>query len=258
MRTLTELYSMPGIMLTAHRGASFEDAENTFSAFRTAVEAGADMIEFDVRMTRDGVPVILHDQTVDRTSEGTGRPEDHTLAELKAWNFTMFSKGERRAEPLHPGESIPTFEEVLAEFHEQIAMNIQVYADPAGVEEICRLYLRYGMPDRAYLTIADIAVAEMVRRISPAINICLTPGWAERALPEKLKLCSDFGCRFVQPVHNTVTPETFKTCCDLGLRANVFFADTAADALKLMDMGASGFLTNRIREMRQAFPAASN
>ena len=135
MRTLTELFETSDIVWTAHRGASFEDAENTLSGFRRAVAAGADMIEFDVRMSRDGVPVILHDKTIDRTSDGTGRPEEWTLAELKQREFTYFSRGERLQKPLHPGESIPTFEEVLAEFRDLAAMNIQDNAGPEGLSE---------------------------------------------------------------------------------------------------------------------------
>ena len=68
-RTLSDLYRDPDyFMITAHRGASFEFPENTVLAMRKAVEAGADMIEFDLRGTADGVPLLLHDETIDRTS----------------------------------------------------------------------------------------------------------------------------------------------------------------------------------------------
>ena len=253
MRLLSELHNTADLIWTAHRGAAFDDAENTLAGFRRAVADGADMIEFDVRMTRDGIPVILHDREVDRTSDMTGRPEDHLLAELKKGNFTYFSRNERLEKPLHSGESIPTFEEVLAEFGNQVCMNIQVYTGMAGLEELCRLYLKYGMTDKAYLTIANMAEADFVRRLSPEIEICLTPGWEDRTKPEKLQLCADFGCRFVQPVWNCVTPETFQVCRELGLRPNVFFADSAEEAERMITMGACGFLTNRIGDMKKAF-----
>ena len=253
MRLLSELHQTPDLVWTAHRGASFDDAENTLAGFRRAVADGADIIEFDVRMSRDGVPVILHDRTVDRTSNMTGRPEDHLLSELKKGEFTYFSRGERLEKPLHPGESIPAFEEVLQEFQNQACMNIQVYASRDGLAEICRLYLKYNMVDKAFLTIADRGDAEFVRQYSPDIEICLTPGWAERAEPENLRMCADFGCRFVQPVWDSVTPETFQICRELNLRTNVFFADNAEDAKHMIDMGAGGFLTNRIGDMKKVF-----
>ena len=101
MKTLTELYSDRGrFMITAHRGASFEFPENTAHAMRKAVEAGADMIEFDLRGTADGVPVLLHDETIDRTSDGRGMPEEHSLDELKKLNFSFWLQGMRREAPV--------------------------------------------------------------------------------------------------------------------------------------------------------------
>jgi hypothetical protein len=128
-----------------------------------------------------------------------------------------------------------------------------VYASRDGLAEICRLYLKYQMMDKGFLTIADMGDAEFVRQYSPDIEICLTPGWEERAEPENLRLCADFGCRFVQPVWNCVTPETFQVCRELNLRPNVFFADTAEEADRMIAMGACGFLTNRIGDMKKIF-----
>jgi glycerophosphoryl diester phosphodiesterase len=253
MSSLTELYRQEGLVLTAHRGASFDDAENTLAAFDRAVKNGAHFIEFDLRMSADGVPVVLHDKTIDRTSNGTGRPEDHTLAELKKLNFSWFHHGERHAEPLYEHLEIPTFEEVLKQFRGKACMNIQVYADPAGLNEICRLYLEYGMTDQGYMTIASDEVAAQVRNYSKEIEICLTPGWNERANPENLHKCADFGCRFVQPVRQTVTPETFALCRELGLRANVFFSDDPQETKELQKMGAGGVMTNRIPLLAASF-----
>ena len=71
--SLTGLCRPEIFRITAHRGASFDHPENTLSAMRQAVAAGADMIEFDLRATKDGVPVVLHDTTIDRTSDGRAR-----------------------------------------------------------------------------------------------------------------------------------------------------------------------------------------
>ncbi|MBQ9338021.1 MAG: hypothetical protein IJS14_12075 [Lentisphaeria bacterium] len=253
MQTLTQLHACDRLVLTAHRGASFDDAENTLPAFGRAVDSGADFIEFDLRMSADGVPVVLHDKTIDRTSNGTGAPEEHTLAELKKYNFSYWSRGNRLTEPLYPELEIPTFEEVLRNFRDKACMNIQVYAGPEGIREICRLYLEYGMQDRGYLTIAKDETAEQVRQYSKEIEICLTPGWAERAKPENLRKCADFGCRFVQPVRASVTPETFALCRELGLRANVFYSDDPAQAEELWKAGAGGVMTNRIPLLAASF-----
>lgn len=251
MLTLSELHAFDGMVLTSHRGASFDDAENTLAAFDWAIKCGTHFIEFDLRMSADGVPVVLHDKTIDRTSNGTGRPEEHTLAELKNLNFSYWHHEERHEKPLYEHEAIPTFEEVLKNFRGKACMNIQVYADPAGLKEICRLYLDYGMQEQGYLTIASDDVASLVRNYSKEIEICLTPGWNERVLPENLRKCADFGCRFVQPIRGSATPETFAICKDLGLRANVFFSDDPEQAKELYKMGAGGVMTNRIPLLMQ-------
>lgn len=253
MLTLTQLHSMDAMVLTAHRGASFDDAENTLAAFERAVKCGTHFIEFDLRMSADGVPVVLHDPAIDRTSNGTGTPEEHTLAELKKFNFSYWHHAKRHAEPLYEHLEIPTFEEVLKKFRGRACMNIQVYADSAGMKEICRLYLDYGMTDCGYLTIASDQTAGQVRKYSREIEICLTPGWSERADPGNLRKCADFGCRFVQPVRESVTPETFALCKKLGLRANVFFSDEPEQAEELRKMGAGGVMTNKIPLLAESF-----
>ena len=80
-------------LVWAHRGASGYCPENTLAAFQKAVELCADGIELDVQMTRDGELVVCHDETIDRTSNGSGWIKNKTLAELKALDFSSGKKG---------------------------------------------------------------------------------------------------------------------------------------------------------------------
>lgn len=84
----------------AHRGASYFEPENTLKAVKRALEMGADRVEVDVRLSKDKELVVIHDPTVDRTTDGTGQVEDMTLQELKKLNA---GKGER----------IPTLQEII-------------------------------------------------------------------------------------------------------------------------------------------------
>ena len=84
----------------AHRGYSGNYPENTMLAFRKAVEAGADGIELDVQLTRDGEPVILHDEQVDRTTDGTGWVKDLTLAELRKLDASYLYTGQYGFNPV--------------------------------------------------------------------------------------------------------------------------------------------------------------
>lgn len=91
------------MMVAGHRGDSANYPENTMQAFRAAIAAGADMIETDVRMTKDGVLVLIHDKSVDRTTDGTGYVKDMTFAQLRALNAGT------QAAP----QPIPALEELL-------------------------------------------------------------------------------------------------------------------------------------------------
>ncbi|KGR79859.1 glycerophosphodiester phosphodiesterase [Ureibacillus manganicus] len=104
----------------AHRGASAYAPENTMAAFTMSVEMGADYIEFDVQMTKDGIPVVIHDLTVDRTTNGYGSLNTYTLDKLKSLDAgSWFSKE-------FAGETIPTLDEVLTEFGGKISILIEL------------------------------------------------------------------------------------------------------------------------------------
>ena len=87
------------VLVSGHRGDRVHGLENTMTAFRLAVEAGVDMVETDVRMTADGQLILMHDETVDRTTDGTGYVKDLTLAQIKNLNAAANSDGSFAAEP---------------------------------------------------------------------------------------------------------------------------------------------------------------
>ena len=248
---LTELHQdRDHVILTAHRGASADCPDNTLPAFERAVAAGCDLIEFDLRASSEGIPIVLHDATLDRTTNGKGEPEKLTLAEIKRLNASYAVGAERFDEPRMEGVTVPTFEEVLAAFSRRTLMNIQIYAKSDDVlREICRLYRAYGMYDRGYLSINNREQFDRVRELDAGIEICFLPGWENRSTPEALRLCRELGCRFVQPVRETVTAGTVALCRELGLRENLFFCDDPAEAVRLAREGVRGFLTNRITAM---------
>ncbi len=104
----------------AHRGASGYEAENTIAAFKKAIDIGADMIELDVRMSRTGEVIVIHDPKLDRTTNGHGEVNRKTLAEIKS----VQAKN---------GEQIPTLEEALDTINRRVVVNINVKEDAALV-----------------------------------------------------------------------------------------------------------------------------
>ena len=107
MENINKLENIKRPWVVAHRGYSARYPENTASAFDAAISAGADMIELDVCITKDRVPVVIHDQTLERTTDGAGMVSEFNLSELKKLDAgSWFS-------PEFKGESIPTLEEIL-------------------------------------------------------------------------------------------------------------------------------------------------
>lgn len=253
---LTALYAMAHIkpVVTAHRGASGLYPENTMLAMEKAIHLGADMIEFDLRATKEGVPVVLHDQTIDRTSDGKGKPGDYTLAELRKFNFSYTSDiyGQRMNRPSYKELVIPTFEDILREFRGHCGMNIQVYECEGSVlKNICALYRKYDMYGQGYLSVSTYEDGDRVRSIDSGIELCVLGEWTLRGTPEKIREAKRYGCRFIQPVAEYVTEDTFEVCRAEKMYSNVFFADTDRDIRHWIQMGADGILTNHVYIARE-------
>lgn len=159
-----------GFVVIAHRGASFYAPENTHSAFRLAIDMKAEMIELDVSLTKDGVPVVIHDETVDRTTTSKGLVSDFTLAELKKLETGVWFSKE------YDGESFPTLEEVLTYTKGKIAVNIEIkteavtdFAKGGIVEKSLDLIQKAGVRDEVIFSSFDYRVMEHLEELDPEI-----------------------------------------------------------------------------------------
>lgn len=117
------IQSLREAKLIAHRGAAAYAPENTLSAFRKAHELGATWVEFDVMLTRDGVPIIIHDETVDRTTNGTGAVADYYYEDIAKLDAGSWFSAQ------YVGERIPTFVETL-NLLSDLSMGIEVEIKP--------------------------------------------------------------------------------------------------------------------------------
>lgn len=110
----------PRLLRIAHRGACGHCPENTRAAFLRAIELGADMVELDCQMTRDGAVVVIHDETLDRTTDGKGRVREHTLKEVKSLDAgSWFS-------PQFAGEEVLTLEEAVEILRGHVGLNLEI------------------------------------------------------------------------------------------------------------------------------------
>ncbi|HEY6582204.1 MAG TPA: glycerophosphodiester phosphodiesterase [Rubrobacter sp.] len=152
----------------AHRGASASAPENTLEAFRLAVESGAGGLELDVHLTRDGHVVVIHDPTLNRTTDGSGAVANMTLDELResdaGHNFSPDNGNALSYRGL--GLRIPTLAEVLREFP-GVAVNIDMKADRPGIEAAVLDVLREADAERRALVVSSRRSAvRRFRRIS--------------------------------------------------------------------------------------------
>jgi glycerophosphoryl diester phosphodiesterase len=152
----------------AHRGASARAPENTLEAFRLAVESGAGGLELDVHLTRDGHVVVIHDSTLDRTTDGAGAVAEMTLDELREPDAGHnFSPDDGNTLPYRGlGLRIPTRAEVLREFP-GVAVNIDMKADRPGIEATVLKVLREADAEgRALVVSSRHGAVRRFRRIS--------------------------------------------------------------------------------------------
>jgi glycerophosphoryl diester phosphodiesterase len=133
-------------VIFAHRGACAHAPENTIAAFELALAQHADAIELDVKLSADGYVVVVHDPTVDRTTDGHGRVRDLTLADLKALGAGKGFSG------AYPNEKIPTLDEVFEAVGKQTFINVELtnYSTrrDALVETVCMLVKKHQMQER--------------------------------------------------------------------------------------------------------------
>jgi glycerophosphoryl diester phosphodiesterase len=148
--------AMPARGLCAHRGVMATHPENTLPAFREALRLGAHMIEFDLRLTRDGAIALMHDAKVDRTTDGEGRFSDMTLAELRRLDAGV------RKDARFAGTRIPTFEETLALMPPNVWLNCHLRAAVPGIL-LCYMGRQANIADYVDLSIARRAAFAQLR-----------------------------------------------------------------------------------------------
>lgn len=204
----------------AHRGASRTHPENTLAAFREAVRLGAAMVELDLRRTADGHVVVMHDATVERTTDGSGAVAESTLAALRELDAGS------HAGPGFAGERIPTLEEVLDWSPPGVWLNLQVKArEPIG-QRVARAVAARGLTDRCFIACGNAAGRD-ARTVSPAVAICSLSRKDSRR--RYVAHAVDLGADWIQLHHQRGLPERriVRRAHAAGLR--VIYFDDATD-----------------------------
>lgn len=230
----------------AHRGASAYYPENTMSAFKAAVDMKADMIELDVLLSKDNIPVVFHDERLDEKTNGSGLACDHTLSDLKkhdagSWFDTKFKN-----------ERIPTLREVLEFSRNRILVNIEIKPEVVTekeesgiVELVLNLVEELGMEEVVMISSFDYRVLERLSKRETNIKSALLYERVQSHGREPSRLAKDynidaFNCSYHQLIDNWVS--------QLKNNKIPFFIYTINDELtmkSLIQVGAKGIFTDK-------------
>ncbi len=245
------------ITVTAHRGFSGENPENTLAAFRAAIAAGADMVELDVHLTRDNELVVIHDDTLERTTDGKGNVADKTLAELKNLDAGF------RYNPRFAGERIPTLAEVLQLTRGRVRVNIELKkgkkAFPYTMEELADRTLavveKAEMLDQVLFSSFDPAAVDRIRERNPRLPIAVITQ-KQWATPEE----AGGGKRYpaINSSFKNINENNVRLARSAGLQVHAWTVNTAADMEKVIALGVDGIITNhpdRLIGLLQGKPA---
>lgn len=240
LTVLADDMPMPARGICAHRGASDTHPENTIAAFREAIRLGAHMIEFDVALTKDGQLVLMHDATVDRTTDGTGPVSDRSLADLQ-----MLDAGLRKAARFK-GEKIPTLDEALSVMPQNIWLNVHLKGGADLAQKVARTIVEHERIHQAFLA-CESEAANAAKKVEPRIKICNMERQANslQYVNETIEMKADF----IQLYGGDVDPTHPHLLKEREVRVNYCCANEADKVAALFEAGVEFPLVDRLGDM---------
>ena len=244
------------VLVTAHRGFSGDAPENTLAAFRKAMEVGSDMIELDVRFSKDGQIVVIHDDTLDRTTNGRGKVSDYTLKELKQFDAGSWFG------PQFSDERIPTFNEVLELAKGKIPVNIEIKDESPSRYKITDLADRAlqevkkaGMAGQVIFSSFYPSSLERIKERDPRIWVALLYHRDWNSLGE---VTGGSAFSVVNLRHSFLTQEKIGRIHQEGMKVNTYTVNSEEEMERFIRWGVDGIITNHpdklIQILKKKFP----
>ncbi len=245
-RRLDGIYSGRRLIL-GHRGAAAEAPQNTVAAFRRAMQVGADGVELDVQLSRDGQVVVIHDDTVDSVTGVSGRVAAMTLAELQALDAGRLFDAE------FAGERIPTLDQALEAVGPEGIVNIELKGEGLlgdGLErEVARSVHAHRMEGRVIISSFNHLRLWRMRRLDPLLPRAMLHWPGGPAYERNLWLLPLAQPDALHPDASMVNPAYMARARRWGVRVNVWTVDDPAGAQRLLDLGVDGIITNDPRQL---------
>lgn len=237
----------------AHRGAEHEAPENTLAAFERAAELGADGIEFDVHLSKDGEVVVIHGFSVESTTDGSGLVKQMTLAELKELDAGGWFG------PALVGQRIPTLQEVLDAVGDCLLLNIELKTkslrDDGLPAAVVRRIETSEMCKRVTVSSFNPLAVRRVKQLNSLVQTGFLYASHAPLFPRRRWLRSWVRPDAVHPHHTMVDAEYMKWARGQGYRVNVWTVNDANEMRRLMRLGVDMIITGRPELLRQVLEA---
>ena len=241
-------------LVMAHRGGAGLWPENTMYAFERAVELGVDVLETEVHSTADGVLVVLHDNTVDRTTNGSGPISGLTLKEVKALDagYNWTSDGGKTFPYRGSGITVPTLEELFTAFP-NMHINLDIKQEkPSLVESLCETIRTHYMLERVLVASFSSKVLKAFRRVCPQVTT--SAGSGEVALFFIMNLvflgaayrptCQALQVPEYSSGLHVLTKRFVDTAHGLNLKVHAWTINEVSDMIRMLALGVDGIITD--------------
>lgn len=230
----------------AHRGWSTRFPENSLAALAAAVAAGADELEFDLRSSADGVSMVLHDATLDRTHDLSGPVAGHSHASLAKAAARHTDGGSL------PRMGVPSLEQVLALFAGRVELNVHIKALTPSLAELDRLAEAAAAGARLYVA-AGVEVLRTVVRHRPELRRCMIQLPHELPAAESVQAAVDLGCERLQFFVGYFGQVDVDLARGRGLLTQQYFTDDLVAVELALSWGIDALLTNDIGTIAEAY-----
>ena len=240
------------VAVIAHRGGAGLAPENTLASFRNGLSLNADYLEMDAHLTQDGVVVIIHDDTIDRTTDGAGRIHDFALADLQKFNAAS-----KYANGTTERQMIPTLAQVLdtvkpTKARIEVEIKVPPWGRDAGIEQkILDEISSRQMLDRVQISSFDFNVLKEVKKLNPRMKtVALVTAGFYRAndVSQPAKIAEQIqalGAEFFASNKDFLSPGLVEEMRQRKIQVEVWTVDSDTEMKKFIAMGVDGIITNR-------------
>jgi glycerophosphoryl diester phosphodiesterase len=244
MNDMTNAASFAAPWIIAHRGFKMKYPENTLAAFQAAIDAGAPMIELDVMLSRDRKPIVIHDDTLQRTTNGRGPVDDYTLEELKrldagSWFHSDFKD-----------QRLPELGEVLQLTNGRVMTNIEIKSNayephhpPDAIEkQVVDLVKQNSSLDAVLISSFNADILRQISKMAERPALALIS--SNPADDHTVEFCLDINAFSWHPDQRIVTGDQVKMMHAAGIRVFPFNVDTPEDCARMIGLKVDGVITD--------------